>query len=114
MHGYYIERWDGIDRPELGGQLKQKACLFDPMLVHETNYKIGCYRSDFRCSGKQICTELVKCLHLHDIGLDRKLKRYAERAARMSKANIDLHLSDFYLESRQTTMRDFIRDLSES
>lgn len=111
---YYIETWDNKDNPELQGQIKQKAMLFDPLLVKESNYKIGCYRSNFQHSGKSITTDEVKCLHLHDVGLVRKIRRYKERAMRMSRENIKLHLSDFYLESSQKITSDFIETLVES
>lgn len=111
---YYIETWDGKSHPELHGQIKQKALLFDPMLVEESNYKIGCYRSDFQHGGKAVTTDEVKCFHLHDVGLVRKIRRYRERAMRMSRSNIDLHLSDFYFESKQKITRDFVETLSES
>lgn len=111
---YYIETWDDRDRPELYGQIKQKTLLFDPTLVENSNYKIGCYRSNFQHFGKSIITNEVKCLHLHDVGLVRKIRRYKERAMRMSRENIKLHLSDFYLESSQKITSDFIETLVES
>lgn len=56
----------------------------------------------------------ILCMHLYGDGLQRKLERYAQKAAKMSKANIHFHLSDFYLEDPCEIMTDFMNNLRRS
>ncbi len=113
---FYDDFWSTNDGPSK--DLKQKALIFNPKIVSEMNYKVGCHGSSpkFLNEGcaKMMSTDEILCMHLHDVGLQRKLERYFQRAARMSKTNIQFHLSDFYLEDPRTTITDFIDDLRRS
>lgn len=111
---YYVDIWPSNDGP--GSGAKQKMLVFDPNAVCETNYKVGCYESHptVKEGYSSTCTDDILCMHLHDVGLARKIMRYSERAARMSKSNVILHLSDFYLETPVETTNDFMNDLKRS
>lgn len=112
---FYDDFWPRDGGP--GHGLKQKVLIFDPKLVSEMNYEVGCYESSPKFiteEVKSVTTTDILCMHLHDVGLQRKLERYAQRSARMSNANIDFHLSDFYLEDPHETTIDFLNDLRRS
>lgn len=85
--------------------------------VAETNYLVGCYvatpkvKNDYT---RVVYDNDMYCMHLHDVGLTRKLRRYKARAARMSLDNKRYHLSDFYLESPKKTVSDFMQDYLKS
>lgn len=117
VNRFHFDFWTPGDGPGFGP--KKKMLIIDPKHVIETNYKVGCYESSPIL--EEGFTNLTnsdlsrfKFFHFHDVGLARKLKRYAERKARMSKANIDGHLSDFYLDPPSETILDFYDDLEES
>ena len=115
VDSFYDDFWPVDDGPGKG--LKQKALIFQPNLVQEMNYNVGCYESAPKLldvESRMITTDEILCMHLHDVGLQRKLERYSQRAARMSKANIHFHLSDFYLEDPHETTTDFMNDLRRS
>lgn len=111
---YYDDYWPSNDGPGRG--LKRKMLVFDPSRVVETNYKVGCYESTPAIEDGYSLAETndILCMHLHDVGLARKIQRYSERRKRMSKVNIEEHLSDFYLESPSQTIADFTEDLKRS
>lgn len=90
--------------------------IFDPKRTKETNYKVGCYESSPELEDGFSAEESsrILCMHLHDIGLSRKVKRYAERKSRISFLNVRDHLSDFYLEPPSLTVKDFEKDLKRS
>ena len=84
--------------------------------IEDTNYSVGCYISKpvTKTYTKVVYDYDMYCMHLHDVGLTRKLRRYKARAARMSIENKRDHLSDFYLESPKKTALDFMQDFLKS
>lgn len=106
---YYFNLWENFEEGKTG--MKSKLMLFNPNKLKETNYKVGCYEFNPIGNGKIIKSDELRCYHLHDVGLYRKILRYKERARRMSDNNINDHLSDFYLESVTKIIQDFNNDL---
>lgn len=112
---FYIDRWEDFKNDNGKCGEKCKALIFNPSAINNINYLVGCYEAN--PSGENICikqVDTIYCMHLHDIGLSRKIKRFAERKQRMSEDNLKWHLSDFYLETRKKIISDFIFDLKRS
>jgi hypothetical protein len=102
---YYFDFWEDFETGKHG--MKSKMLLFNPNKMQETNYKVGCYEQNPLCDGKIITTDDIRCYHLHDVGLYRKILRYKERKNRMSQENFRDNLSDFYLETPTKIISDF-------
>ena len=109
---YYFDMWEDFEPGKYG--MKRKLNIFNPIKIKESNYKVGCYEYTPEFDGKIINTDDIRCYHLHDIGLYRKINRYKERANRMSDDNIRDHLSDFYLDKISDIINDFKYDLKRS
>lgn len=109
---YYFDMWEDFEKDKNG--MKSKLMLFDPNKMEETNYKVGCYEFNPVGNGKIIKSDDIRCYHLHDVGLYRKIIRYNERSKRMSDENIKDHLSDFYLENVIKIIYDFKDDLKNA
>jgi hypothetical protein len=112
VNRYYFDLWEDFEKDKCG--LKSKLMIINPNKVFETNYKVGCYEYNPVFSGKIIETDIIKCYHLHDVGLYRKIIRYNERKQRMGIENINDHLSDFYLDLPTKIINDFKYDLNNS
>jgi hypothetical protein len=112
VNRYYFDFWEDFEKDKHG--LKSKLMIINPNKVSETNYKVGCYEYNPIFSGKLIETDIIRCYHLHDVGLYRKIIRFNERKQRMSDENINDHLSDFYFESPTKIINDFKYDLKNS
>ena len=111
---YYFDKWEDFNECNNLHGIKQKMLIIDPNKITSTGYKIGCYESLPKGNGKFITTDDIKCYHLHDVGLFRKIKRYHDRARRMSKEHILDHLSDFYCEKPTNIISDFMNDLKNA
>ena len=111
---YYIDYWKDFGEPWPGA--KQKMLVLNLKNIEDTNYSVGCYISKpvTKTYTKVVYDYDMYCMHLHDVGLTRKLRRYKARAARMSIENKRDHLSDFYLESPKKTALDFMQDFLKS
>ena len=65
-----------------------KFCLFNPELIEETNYTIGCHSADIKTESKIWLTKNIKLLHFNYLSLDYVIDRYKSYKHRLSDENL--------------------------
>lgn len=89
--------------------IPSKVTMFNKRYIQEINYEIGCH--DCRPTGKVVFSKnAYKLYHYASLGEDATIKRFSERAKRLSTENLENRWGYHYLMSPQEIRDEYVAE----